>query len=97
MDKKEDFIVSLSYPGYVYVGHAEGLFENEKGQKNPYYQMFVIDPVSTYTSDDYRAFGLKAEKKKCISSDVWEGLEIGDRVKLFFDDKGRVIAAGVDN
>ena len=59
--------------------------------------MFVLSPVSDYTSDDYSARGFKAEKKKCLSSDIWADLQIGDRVKLFFDDKGRVVLAAQDN
>lgn len=95
MDGNE-FIVSTEYQGYVFVGCAEGTFVNDRGQRSPYYQIFVLSPVSTYVSEDYRAFGMKAEKKKCISSSVWSGLEIGCRVRLFFDDKGRVIQAAID-
>ena len=92
-----DFIVDMSYPGYVFIGWAAGQFEPENGNgKRPYYNMFVLSPVSTYSSEDYQAFGLKAEKKKCLSRDVWNGLAPGDRVKLFFDDKGRVQMAALD-
>ena len=48
MDSKE-FIVSTEYQGYVYVGWAQGFFESERG-KYPYYQMYVISPVSTWQS-----------------------------------------------
>ena len=40
---------------------------------------------------------MKAEKKKCISADVWQDLEPGNRVKLFFDDKKRVVMAALDD
>jgi hypothetical protein len=96
MDSKE-FIVSTDYQGYVFVGCAQGTFENDKGQRYPYYSMFVLAPVSTATFNDYQAMGMKAEKKKCISADVWSGLSLGDRVRLFFDDKGRIISAAIDN
>ncbi len=40
--------------------------EDDKGQKvivmQPYYQLFVISPVSSYKSDNYSANGMKAEK-----------------------------------
>ena len=62
----------------------------------PYANMFVLTPVSTYESEDYKAFGMKAEKKKCLSPEVWKDLEIGNRVKLFFDDKQRVVMAALD-
>ena len=92
------FKVDMEYQGYVFLGCAQGRFESDnKGEKRPYYNMYVFSPVSTYTSEDYQAFGFKAEKKKCLSPDVWQGLNPGDRVKLFFDDKGRVQAAALDD
>ena len=92
----KEFIVGSEYQGYVFVGCAQGNFNSDDGDKRPYYQMFVISPVSSYTSDDYQASGFKAEKKKCVSPDIWAGLEPGDRVKLFFDDKSRVVMAALD-
>lgn len=93
----EDFVVDTGYPGYVFVGYAEGQFQPENGgDKRPYYNMYVLTPVSGYESEDYKAFGMKADKKKCLSSDVWKDLEIGSRVKLFFDDKQRVVMAALD-
>ena len=92
----EEFIVDTSYQGYVFLGSAQGMFEAQFGQKRPYYNMYVLSPVSSYQSEDYKASGFKAEKKKCIDSGVWEGFHPGDKVKLFFDDKSRIIAAGLD-
>lgn len=92
----EEFVVDTSYPGYVFVGWVAGQFENDKGEKVPYANMFVLAPVSTYESEDYKAFGLKAEKKKCLFPEVWKDLEIGNRVKLFFDDKKRVVMTALD-
>ena len=98
MENTNDFIVSTEYSGYVYVGNASGYFTPQgRTEAVPYANMYVISPVSDYSSDDYEANGFKAEKKKCQDPSVWEGLEIGDRVKLFFDDRGRVIQAAVDN
>lgn len=93
-----DFIVSTEYPGYVFVGCAHGQFIPE-GSSTPraFANMFVLSPVSDFESDDYQAQGFKAEKKKCIDASVFEGLEPGDRCKLFFDDRGRVIMAAQDN
>lgn len=91
-----EFIVDGSYDGYTYVGHAVGNFETDNGELQPFYNMFVVAPCSTYTSDNYSAFGYKAEKKKCISADIFDGLVPGDKVKLFFDDKKRVVMVKVD-
>lgn len=98
MEEKE-FIVSQEYPGYVFVGCAEGKFEplDGKGEKRDFANMYVISPVSDYVSEDYVASGMKAEKKKCLSPAVWKDLRPGDRVKLFFDDKGRVVMVALDN
>ena len=92
----EEFLVQISYPGYVFVGWAAGRFENKEKEKTPYSNMFVLSPASTYESEDFKAFGLKAEKKKCLSSEVWKDLEIGSRVRLVFDDQQRVILAEPD-
>ena len=93
---EKEFQVSTAYSGYVFLGWAQGRFEPEQGRKMPYYNMFVLSPVSSFQSEDYKAYGLKAEKKKCLSEKVWEGLEPGDKVRLFFDDKGRMIEAALD-
>ncbi len=88
--------LDTAYQGYVFLGWASGMFETKDGRKLPYHNMFVFSPVSTYESEDYKASGFKAEKKKCVSPDVWTGLEPGSKVKLFFDDKGRIIEAALD-
>lgn len=90
---REGFIVDGDYNGFVFVGWASGLFEIEPGRKQPYFNMYVISPVSDYQSDDYMAFGYKAEKMKCVSSDVWSGINPGDKVRLYFDARGRVVKA----
>lgn len=90
------FKVDMEYQGYVFLGGAQGTFEAKDGRRVPFFNIYVLSPASTYTSDDYRAFGFKAEKKKCLSVDIVKGLSVGDQVKLFFDDKGRVISAALD-
>ena len=79
--------------GYIYVGCASGKFEVENGSKRDFFNMFVLSPASGFQSDDYRAEGMKCEKFKCVSADVWQGLNIGDHVQVFFDAKGRALAA----
>lgn len=91
-----DFIVSSDYSGTVFLGWAQGTFDSDNRQHIPYYNMFVLSPVSSFESDSYKAFGFKAEKKKCVSADVWKDLKPGDRVKLFFDDKSRVMMVALD-
>ncbi len=96
---KKEMKIDPAYRGYVFLGWASGLFDaaTKTGtEKRPYYNMYVFSPVSDFRSDEYEASGFKAEKKKCVSPDVWEGLEPGDKVKLFFDDKQKVIQAALD-
>mgnify|MGYP007104486118 FL=1 len=47
-----EFIVGNDYGGYVFVGWAQGNFETEKGDKRPYYNMYVLSPVSDFESED---------------------------------------------
>lgn len=90
------FKIDYEYQGYVFLGGAQGTFEARNGSRVPFYNMFVLSPASTFTSEDYRAFGFKAEKKKCLNGEIMNGFNPGDKVKLFFDDKGRVQAAALD-
>lgn len=96
IEAKKEASIDLAYQGYVFLGWASGLFELKNGEKRPYYNMYVFSPVSDYVSDEYEASGFKAEKKKCVNPDVWRGLEPGNKVRLFFDDKGRVIEAALE-
>ncbi len=95
----EDFIVSGNYSGYVYVGHAIGNSEQEREDpktkqkvtvKVPYCNIYILQPVSDYVSEDYQGFGFKAEKYKCLNRECLESLVPGEQVNLFFDEKKRV-------
>lgn len=96
-----NFEIYVNYTGYVFVGCAEGRFdatlENGTTEKRPFANMYVLSPVSDYVTEDYRASGFKAEKLKCATPTVWDGLNPGDRIKLFFDNKGRVLMAVLDD
>ena len=78
---------------YIFVGCAEGQFETENHEKRAYANMFVLSPVSTYASDDYRAKGFKAEKLKCLNAGVWQDLTPGELCTLYCDDKKTVMLA----
>ena len=75
------FNVDFEYQGYVFLGGAQGTFEARDRRRVPFFNMFVLSPASTYTSEEYRAFGFKAEKKKCLSADIMESLNPCDRVQ----------------
>lgn len=96
----KEIIIDREYPGYTFLGWAEGQFdaddqENGGKIKQSYWTVYVASPVSTWTSEDYHAAGLKAEKKKCATK-VWDGISIGDKMRLFFDDKQRVVMMALD-
>ena len=93
---KKNFTIDAAYAGYVYVGHAQGNFENDKGEKQSYFNIYVISPCSNYQSEDYMASGFKAEKLKCTDAEVWRDLDPGCKVKLFFDNKNRVQMIALD-
>lgn len=93
----DDFIIGGNYQGHTFLGCAQGNITDEStGEKRPYYHIFATTPVSSFKSEDYSAYGFKAEKLRCIGPEVWKGLEPGNQVKLFFDDKKRVILAALD-
>lgn len=84
---------------WVVTGWAQGQMEtdrtDDKGNPvmQPYYQLFVLSPVSSYKSDNYNANGLKAEKLRCVSNAVWKDLTPLEVVNLYFDEKKRVSLA----
>ena len=86
---------------YLVVGWAQGLMDTEEEDANgkkvnvqrPYYQLFVLSPVSSYKSDTYTACGLKAQKLKCASVAVWKNINPMEVCNLFFDEKKRVAMA----
>ena len=84
---------------WVVTGWAEGQMETDRKDDRgnpvmqPYYQLFVLSPVSSYKSDNYNANGLKAEKLRCVSNAVWKDLHPMEVVNLYFDDKKRVALA----
>ena len=67
MSANESKLYTFKEREWVVTGWAEGQMETEreddKGQKvivmQPYYQLFVISPVSSYKSDNYSANGMK--------------------------------------
>ena len=82
--------IPSEYEGYIYVGEAHGRFTTEQGELREYNNIYVISPVSDFVSDDYAASGFKAEKKTCVGNVLPNGIQPGDRIKLFFDDRKRV-------
>lgn len=82
--------IPSEYQGYIYVGEAHGRFTTEQGELRDYNNIYVISPVSDFASEDYAASGFKAEKKSCVGNVLPDGIEPGDKIKLFFDDRKRV-------
>ena len=59
----EGFVVEADYQGYVFLGWAAGKFETERKEKRPYYNMFVLSPVSDYFLENYEARDTRRRKR----------------------------------
>ena len=93
MDEKE-IIIDTSFGGYTFVGAQYGRFMPQgENRERDYYNIFVVSRFSE--SGNNHTVGLKAEKLRCVSADVWIGLKPGDKLKILFDRYGRVEAVGV--
>ncbi len=90
MDEKE-IIIDTSFGGYTFVGAQYGRFKPQgETEERDFYNMFVISPFSSGGNNS--TVGVKAEKFRCLSADVWNGLKPGDKVIVNFDRFGRVQA-----
>lgn len=74
----------------IFVGYNFGRFENGDGDMQDYCNVFVLEPFNGTENKDYHFAGQKAVKYGCISPDVWKGIEIGAKVRMFFDSKKKV-------
>ena len=90
MDEKE-IIIDTSFGGYTFVGAQYGRFKPQgEDNERDYYNMFVI--TSFVSGGNNNTVGVKAEKLRCLSADVWQGLKPGDKLIVNFDRFGRVQA-----
>ena len=100
-EKANEKVYTFKEREWVVTGWAEGKMEVEREDENkrkytemqPYFQLFVLSPVSSFKSEKYSARGLKAEKLRCVSNAVWKDLKPLEVVNLYFDDKKRVSLA----
>lgn len=100
-EKANEKVYTFKEREWVVTGWAEGKMEVEREDENkrkytemqPYFQLFVLSPVSSFKSENYSARGLKAEKLRCVSNAVWKDLKPLEVVNLYFDDKKRVSLA----
>ena len=75
----------------VFVGFNHGRCENDRGQKQGYCNIFVLEEFAGNPNDDYSFGGQKAVKYSCVSPDVFKDIPIGSRVTCFFDDKKKCV------
>lgn len=76
---------------YTFCGYQYGSFTLENsGELVKYCNIYVISPMEGKEQKDRRFGGYKAEKLKCTSPDVFEGIKPQDKVKLVFNRYGRV-------
>lgn len=74
---------------FIFVGSANGSFTTEDGRQQEYCNMYVLSTFGE-TRDNYHPYGFKAEKLKCSSPTVYDDLDAGTEVELFFDSRQRV-------
>lgn len=76
---------------YQVCGFKYGTFTDNNGRTVNYCNLFVIAPIGGTESDDYHFAGHEAFKFRCVSPSVLDGINLRDKVHLFFDPRGRVV------
>ena len=74
----------------TFVGYSYGKFRDDQGQMRDYCNVFVLENFSGSESVDYHYAGQKAVKYGCVSTAVFDGIELGTHVMCFFDSKKKV-------
>lgn len=74
----------------TFVGYGYGKFQNDRGEMQPYCNVFVLENFNGTENADYHFSGQKAAKYKCVSPDVWKDIKVGTRVRCFFDSRNRI-------
>ena len=74
----------------TFVGYGYGKFQNDRGEMQPYCNVFVLENFNGTENADYHFSGQKAAKYKCVSPDVWKDIKVGTRVGCFFDSRNRI-------
>lgn len=74
----------------TFVGYGYGKFQNDRGEMQPYCNVFVLENFNGTENADYHFSGQKAAKYKCASPDVWKDIKVGTRVRCFFDSRNRI-------
>ncbi len=75
----------------TFVGYNYGRFRNDRGQMQPYCNVFLLEEFSGEENEDYHFSGQKAVKYSCASPEVYKGVSIGELVTCFFDEKKKVV------
>ena len=66
------------------MGYRIGDFQNDEGKNFHFVNLFTVSPADGVV-------GLSSEKFKVDSDDVLEGVEFGQFVELYFNDKAKVV------
>lgn len=74
----------------VYVGYGYGRFKNDRGEMMDYCNVFVLEDFTGNENSDYHYGGQKAVKYRCLRPELFKDLEFGQKVRCFFDGKGRI-------
>ena len=74
----------------LFVGFQFGQFENDQGVMQDYCSIFVLEDFNGVESNAYHFSGQKAVKYGCVNPSVWKDVQIGQRVRVFFDSRKKV-------
>ena len=73
------------------IGYTAGTFKDDRGEARDYASVFVAEPFAG-SQDETRSFtGRKAAKYAVADKALLSCLEIGAKVNLYFDAKGKVV------
>jgi hypothetical protein len=74
----------------VFVGYGYGRFKNDRGEMQDYCNVFMLEDFTGSENNDYHFGGQKAVKYRCLKPELFKDLVPGERVRCFFDGKGRI-------
>ena len=80
----------ISMEEKIFVGFGYGNFVNDRGAKQAYCNVFVLEPFAGEENEDYHYGGQKAVKYGCTSPELFVGIDFGQKVMCFFDSRKKI-------
>lgn len=74
----------------TYVGYAYGTFTGDDGQPREYCNVYMLEDFAGDQTDTRHYGGQQANKYRCVSPDVFAGVQPGTLVTCYFDSRGKL-------